>query len=102
MARHIETAQQPLSASEGHYGGKRVTPNDLADMRAFVARHTWTFAKTMPQIPHWYVVRNRCRDPYFSTFVTIARTCGYEKSFGKSTYVYIDLDDHTYWTMGWV
>ena len=29
---------------------------------AFVKAHDWRFAKSMPQIPHAYVVREKCRN----------------------------------------
>ena len=33
------------------------TSQDLARARAFIDSHEWHFAKTMPQIPHWYCLR---------------------------------------------
>jgi len=34
---------------------------------------TWTYAKTMPQCPHWYIVRGKTADDatYFAMFRTI-------------------------------
>ena len=28
------------------------------EIRQFIGDHEWTFAKTMPTIPHWYTLRN--------------------------------------------
>ena len=38
---------------------------DVAALRAFVVASEWIFAKTMPEIPHWYTyaaVRRTSRD----------------------------------------
>lgn len=34
-------------------------PELAADLRAIIAAMTWVFAKTMPENPHFYVVRGR-------------------------------------------
>ena len=33
------------------------TALDLTRIREFISTHEWHFAKTMPQIPHWYCLR---------------------------------------------
>ena len=33
------------------------------EIEDFIRNHKWTYAKTMPQSPHWYVVKEKCRDP---------------------------------------
>ena len=34
-------------------------------IKAFISQECWTFAKTMPQWPHWYLVRAKCDDDTF-------------------------------------
>lgn len=71
------------------------------DIRGFIANHEWTFAKTMPQIPHWYTLRRKAmRDEDFAAFVQEIRFRGIPRQFGGQTYTYLDIDDWTYWTMG--
>lgn len=67
----------------------------------FIANHEWTFAKTMPQIPHWYTLRrNAKRDEDFAAFVQEIRFRGIVRQFGSKSFTYFDLDGWTYWTMG--
>lgn len=73
-----------------------------ADFRRFVDGHRWKFAKSMPKIPHWYVVRKTCRDD--EEFVLAMRAIGefgYDDNFFKVRVRYIDLDGHRFWTLGY-
>ena len=71
------------------------------DIRQFVAAHEWTFAKTMPGIPHWYTLRRKALcDADFAAFVQEIRLRGVVRSFGRRPFTYLDLDGWTYWTMG--
>ena len=72
----------------------------LTEARAFVTANTWTFAKTMPQMPHWYVVRDKCGESDFTGFAAYIRAHGEARVFSNRTYVYLDLDRYSYWTMG--
>ena len=67
----------------------------------FIGDHEWVFAKTMPQIPHWYTLRrNSQRDEDFSAFVVEIEFRGIQRQFGQSWFTYLDFDGWTYWTMG--
>ena len=72
------------------------------DFRAFVAAHEWTFAKSMPHIPHFYVVRKHCRaDSEFVQAVRLIRAAGEARPWGRGRpLTYFDIDGWTYWTMG--
>lgn len=71
------------------------------ETREFINAHDWKFAKTMPKWPHWYVVRERCRnDDEFLAMVRLIRTWGYDDMFGKMKLRYIDFEGYKYWTMG--
>ena len=73
----------------------------LPELRAFVARSTWTYAKTMPKTPHEYTLRQNAPDePLFERVVMHIRRHGYRKVYGRATYTYLDIDDWQYWTMG--
>lgn len=73
----------------------------LQEMQAFIEGHTWTFAKSMPKSPHFYVVREKCRtDDEFVEAVKYIRKYGVPRPFFRKTYIYFDLDGWTYWTMG--
>ncbi len=82
-----------------------MTPDELS---AFISGHTWKFARTQPRNPHYYVVRDRCRDDdEFVRFVMHIRKFGYENWFWNKPYIQFDWhvpgDEHaaSYWSMGW-
>jgi hypothetical protein len=70
------------------------------DLRVFVESAEWTFAKTMPEWPHEYIVRERVDEVLFVTLVQHIREYGYEGKFYSKTMTYYDEDDRVYWTMG--
>jgi len=72
----------------------------LADVREFIASAPWTFARTMPQSPHWYTTRGRTPSAQFEAFVMFIRARGYRARFAGAWYTYFDIDGWTYWTMG--
>lgn len=71
------------------------------EFKSFVEAHDWTFAKSMPKCPHWYVVRANCRDnEEFTKAVTFIRTAGDVRRWFKCFHTYYDMGEHSYWTMG--
>jgi hypothetical protein len=72
------------------------------ELRAFVDREPWTFAKTYAETwPHEYLVKDRVgSEPLFLELVEHIRTQGYEANFYARKIVYFDEDGLTYWTMG--
>lgn len=72
----------------------------IEKIEEFITKYEWTFAKSMPTIPHWYVVRNKCDDSEFVQFVEYIRANGQPRKFWRATYIYLDVGEFTYWTMG--
>jgi hypothetical protein len=71
------------------------------EINRFIESNTWTFAKTMPANPHWYVVRSKCNDEdAFKAFVVHIREHGYSELFHSREYVCFDVGEFKYWTMG--
>jgi len=66
----------------------------------FIATEKWTYAKTMPDWPHEYIVREKVDEEFFIKLVLHIRKYGYEGKFYSKTIVYFDQDGITYWTMG--
>jgi hypothetical protein len=65
----------------------------------------WTFAKTMPGVPHWYVVKGRTQglsDADFVRAVRVTRTFGEPGKFYARTNLYLFTADRRlwFWTMG--
>ena len=80
-------------------GGPAVAPEILD----FINTSRWCFAKTMPQWPHEYVVRDwqPDKEPAFERFVTLIRDHGYDAPFlDGATYRYLAIGEWKYWTMG--
>ena len=69
-------------------------------LRDFVDSEAWAFAKTMPEWPHEYVVRDRVDEDIFVRLVQHIREHGYEGRFYRKRFTYFDDRGMVYWTMG--
>ena len=70
------------------------------ELRRFVDGERWTFAKTMPDWPHEYLVRARVDDALFVRMVEHIRANGYEGRFYQKKLTYYEEAGLVYWTMG--
>jgi hypothetical protein len=70
------------------------------NLRNFVREAKWTFAKTMPEWPHEYIVRERVDEKLFEQLARHIRTNGTGGPFYQETYIYFEEDQMLYWTMG--
>jgi len=71
-----------------------------AALRAFVDEQRWTFAKTMPEWPHEYIVRERVDERLFEDLVRHIRGHGREGRFYERVLIYYEEAGMVYWTMG--
>ena len=76
-------------------------------MQSFDKRHiefinsvSWTYAKTMPEWPHEYIVKKNVDVELFIEIVKHIRKFGYEGMFYQKTITYFDFEGMVYWTMG--
>lgn len=69
-------------------------------LRDFVDTAKWTFAKTMPEWPHEYIVRDKVDENLFTMLVQHIRWQGYESKFYQKRFTYYDYHGMVYWTMG--
>ena len=69
-------------------------------LRSFVDAAEWTYAKTMPEWPHEYLVRERVDEQLFVGLVCHIRTHGREGRFYQKVLVYYEEAGMVYWTMG--
>ena len=68
----------------------------------FIKRQRWTFAKTMPKIPHWYIVKDWLSESDQVLFLEFARYInenGVYARFWKYNFPYLHHDGFYYWTM---
>jgi hypothetical protein len=70
------------------------------DIRRFLAEEKWTFAKTMPDWPHEYLVRERVDNALFERTVKHIRSNGYQGLFYQRSITYFEEAGLVYWTMG--
>lgn len=75
---------------------------DLDSISRCLNRCTWTYAKTMPQAPHEYIVRGKCAltDEEFLYIVHAQRDLGIHEVWGSYNFPYLHVDGYKYWTMG--
>jgi hypothetical protein len=79
-------------------GTNKMTDDEI---RVLVALAGWTFAKTMPQCPHEYVVRGKTLpEDEFLRFAAHIRKHGDVRRWSRYRHTYFDLDGYHYWTMG--
>lgn len=69
-------------------------------LQEFIDSVQWTFAKTMPEWPHEYIVRDRVDENLFMLLVQHIRWQGYENKFYQKSFTYYDYCGMVYWTMG--
>ena len=75
-----------------------IQPSD--EIVSFIEAVRWTYAKTMPQWPHHYIVRNNSNEGLFVRLAEHIRKFGYEGRFYDKAITYFDHDGLVYWTMG--
>ena len=69
----------------------------------FIKRQTWTFASTMKNTPHWYIVKARLSysdKKIFEEFVQYIRDVGTPARYWGYHFPYLHYDGFYYWTMG--
>ena len=76
-------------------------PEGLERVAHDLAAAHWIFANTMPENPHEYTLRREwTSDADFVRAVLFIREHGYRNLFEGHWYTQLDVDEHTYWTMG--
>ena len=88
---------------------KNINENTVAEpvkeyirhVERFIDRLHWTFAKTMPDIPHEYVVRDTLSEDDKKVFDALndgyIKKYGAPATFGTKSYTYLTLGNYKYW-----
>ena len=62
--------------------------------------NTWKYAKTMPDIPHWYCMMDSWRGPLgYHVAMGVIRTRGVRKRWGPYYHPYLHANGWKYWVM---
>jgi hypothetical protein len=70
----------------------------VIEAKAYIARSTIIYAKTMPKTPHWYLVRGRPRnDPGHEVLFELMRDHYWSRWWGGKWWRSIDLDGWSWW-----
>ena len=74
----------------------------LKEIKEYIANVKWQYAKTMPEHPHEYTVKewNLDKVDMFDKFVEFIRKEGYDEYFYRRKMRYYDIGGYKYWTMG--
>lgn len=75
---------------------------DEETIREYINHCEWTYAKTMPQWPHEYIVKGKSplTDAEFEHFVWAQRVLGILEDWCDYRQPYLYIDGYKYWTMG--
>jgi hypothetical protein len=72
----------------------------LAWASAFVKGQDWQFSKTMPQWPHWYIIRGEGnRVGHFDRLAKLVERHGYDDPWGTKPRRYLRIDNFKYWVL---
>ena len=68
-------------------------------LQKFIDSVQWTLAKTTPEWPYEYIIRDQVDEDLFVMFVQHIRWQGYESKFYDKSFTYYDYRRMVYWTM---
>jgi GTPase Era involved in 16S rRNA processing len=98
---YTKTKRSIVKVSKTENSGVSSMPvEDESFIRNLISRSHWIFAKTMPENPHYYMLRRETDDGEFVRFVEIIRKFGYRQNYEGHPYTVLDVDEWFYWTMG--
>lgn len=73
-----------------------------SEMEGFINRNTWVFAKSMPEIPHYYIVRDNLSEndqTLFDECDLFIKKNGYAADFYSKQYTYFNVGSYKYWVI---
>jgi len=83
---------------------KTFTIDQLSNqLRQLIENSKWTFAKTMPGIPHCYIVKDNLSEAdkeQFDELKWFIRKNGYAENFYPKQYKYFNINNYKYWLVG--
>jgi hypothetical protein len=72
----------------------------MESIKEIIAAAPWRFAKTMPQMPHEYVVEGKSLDPVsFDALAAHIAGNGFSAAWWGRTNTYLEYDGWRYWVM---
>lgn len=73
-----------------------------SEVGKFIDSVNWQFAKTMPEIPHEYIVADHypSETEQIKKLIEEIQRNGYTKLFYGKKYKYLEIDGNRYWVIG--
>src|SRR4051812_40190923 len=94
----VTTAPAAATSLAWEYGIHAMREVDLESARALIAACRWTFAKSVPEHPHEYCLRDWVSDKAeFDRFIALIAVEGYPGRFWGQRWVYLGVDGFKYW-----
>jgi hypothetical protein len=79
-------------------GERRVNEDQLrAEALAYVRATTWTYARTMADRPHWYVIVPKEQNHRIEALLTLMHRHGTIRRWHRTPYVTVDLGGWQFW-----
>ena len=77
-----------------------IASTGLAEIEGFIAGARWQYAKTMPQVPHEYSMREWNETEGFEAFLHYILHYGELRKEYRWKRIYLDVGGYYYWWMG--
>jgi hypothetical protein len=81
---------------------KRMTKpskDQIARARAYIKSMDWRFSRSMPQWPHWYIVREWGSARKFDFMGRLIKEFGYRDRWGNRNDSYLVIGKYKYWVI---
>lgn len=74
---------------------------DLKQIQKLIDSLNWQFTKSMPEIPHEYIVTDHYPEKAdeINKFIKDIENHGYSKSFYDKEYKYLEINGYKYWVI---
>jgi hypothetical protein len=73
--------------------------DEIARTRTYINSMDWKFAKSMPQWPHWWVLREDGSAREFDFVARLIKKFGYPDKWGTRTGYYLVIGKFKYWVI---
>ena len=71
--------------------------DEIARARAYIKSMDWVFSRSMPQWPHWYLVRESGSAREFDFIARLIKKFGYSDKWGNRSNSYLVIEKFKYW-----
>jgi len=77
----------------------KASKSQIARARAYISSMDWEFSRSMPQWPHWYVLKEDGSVREFDFVARLVKRLGYPDAWGARTDYYLVIGKFKYWAI---